>query len=129
MTAAREYQDVIAGLDRAADALRERDRERAAELALLLVGLHDAMVRATERAALTRIGVDLHWEAALNSLWTESWLKLRPLPDPSAALENPATPGHHATLGDLAALDSAVEIRSADLQHAVRRRRFGLPGR
>jgi hypothetical protein len=117
VSAARRYQEVIAGLDAAADALRERDRERASELARLLVDLDDAMVRAVERAALTRLGVDLHWETALESLWTESWLKLRPLPDP------PAAPG------DLAALDAAVDARSAELQDAVRRRRFGLPGR
>lgn len=117
MSAAREYQDVIAGLSAAADALRERDRERAAELAGRLVELDDAMVRAVERAALTRLGVDLRWEAALEALWTESWLRLRPRPDPPEAA------------GDLDALDAAVEARSAELQAAVRRRRFGLPGR
>lgn len=116
-SAARAYQDVIAGLSAAAEALRDRDRERATELASRLVGLDDAMVRAVERAALTRLGVDLRWEAALEALWTESWLRLRPPPDP------PGTPG------DLDALDAAVEARSADLQSAVRRRRFGLPGR
>lgn len=119
-SAARAYQDVIAGLSAAADALRERDRERAAELACRLVALDDAMVRAVERAALTRLGVDLCWEAALDALWTESWLQLRPLPDP------PGVPG---VPGDLAALDATVEARSAALRDEVRRRRFGLPGR
>ncbi len=117
VSAAREYQEVIAGLDEAADALRDRDRERAAELAQLLVGLDDAMVRAVERAALTRLGVNLHWETALDALWTESWLTLRPLPDP------PAAPG------DLTTLDAALDARSAALREAVRRRRFGLPRR
>ncbi len=117
MTAARSYKDVIAGLDAAADALRERDRDRAAVLAQELGGLHRAMESAAERAALSRAVIALHWEAVLEALWTESWLTLRPLPNP------PPTPG------DLDALDEVVAERAADLLTAARRRRFGLPGR
>ncbi len=116
MSAARDYKDVVAGLDVAADALRAADAERAAELAQELVVRQDAMGRAAERAALTRAVVQLHWETVLDALWTESWLTLRPLPDP------PPTPG------DLEKLDAAVEQRAAELLDAVRRRRF-LPGR
>jgi hypothetical protein len=115
--AAREYKEVLAGITAAVDALRERDRVRAAALARELVRLDDDIVRAGERAALTRFGVDLHWEAALEALWVESWLKLRPRPAPD--------PSADAT--DLAALDAEVDQRSADLQEAVRRRRFGFP--
>jgi hypothetical protein len=118
MTAAREYKEVIAGIAAAAEALRERDRERAAELARELVGLTEAMQRAEERAGLTRLGVELHWEAALDALWVESWMKLRPRPRPDL----------RADPADLDALDAEVEARSAELQEAVRRR-FGLPRR
>ena len=88
MTAAREYKEVIAGITAAAEALRERDRERAAALARELVGRAEAMEHAEERAGLTRLGVELHWEAALDALWVESWMKLRPRPgpDPRAAV-------------------------------------------
>ncbi len=74
------------------------------------------MLRAGERAPLTQLGVELHWEAALEVLWAESWLKLRPRPAPDA-LADPT---------DLDALDAEVEQRSAALHEAVRRRRFGL---
>jgi hypothetical protein len=118
MTAAREYKEVIAGITAAAEALRERDRERAAALARELVGLTEAMERAEERAGLTRLGVELHWEAALEALWVESWMKLRPRPGPAPNVDPAA----------IDALDAEVEARSAELQEAVRRR-WGLPRR
>jgi hypothetical protein len=83
------------------------------------VSLEDDMLRAGERAGLTRLGVELHWEAALEALWTESWMKLRPRPHPDPRADS----------ADLAALDAEVEQRSAELQEAVRRRRFGFPRR
>jgi hypothetical protein len=118
MTAAREYKEVVAGITAAAEALRERDRERAAALARELVGLADDMYGAGERAALSRLGVQLHWEAALEALWVESWMKLRPRPGPDP----------RADPADLDALDAEVEARAAELQEAVRRR-LRLPGR
>jgi hypothetical protein len=118
VSAAREYKEVIAGITAAAEALRERDRERAAALARELVGLTEAMEHAEERAGLTRLGVELHWEAALEALWVESWMKLRPRPGP-APYADPAA---------IDALDAEVEARSAELQEAVRRR-WGLPRR
>lgn len=121
--AGREYKEVLAGITAAVDALRERDRVRAAGHARELVSLEDDMLRAGERAALTRLGVELHWEAALEALWMESWMKLRPRPDPDPRAES------GAGSADLAALDAEVEQRSAELQDAVRRRRFGFPRR
>jgi hypothetical protein len=118
-SAAREYKEIIAGIAAAANDLQERDRERAAQLNRELAGLHEDMTRAVERAALTRLGVELHWEAALEALWVESWMTLRPRPDPDP----------RADPADLARYDAEVEQCAAALQEAVRRRRFGLPGR
>lgn len=123
MSAAREYRDVIAGITAAVDALRERDRERFTALARRLVELDAAMARAEERAALSRLGVDLHWEAALKALWAESWMTLRPMPTPDSDGPTPADPSA------LDALDSTVAQRYGDLQDAVRRRGFRLPRR
>lgn len=117
--AGRAYKEVIAGITAAADALREHDRERAAALSRQLVRLEDDMLRAGERAALTRLGVELHWESALEALWVESWMKLRPRPGPDP----------RADPADLDALDAEVEECSAELRDAVRRRRLGFPRR
>ena len=117
MSAAREYKEVVAGITAAAGALHERDRGRATDLARERLRLHGEMLGAGERAALTRFAVELHWEAALEALWMESWMRLRPRPGP-----DPDTDG-----ADLDLLDAELERRSADLIDAVRRRRFGLP--
>jgi hypothetical protein len=111
-SAAREYKQIIAGITAAADALRERDRERAVELTRGLVRLEDDMHRAGEREALTRLAVELHWEAALEALWVESWMTLRRIPDPDPTAD-PAL---------IAQYDAEVELRAAQLQEAVRRR-------
>jgi hypothetical protein len=115
-SAARAYKEIMARLAESADELRERDRERATALARRLVDLDAAMSGAEERAALTRLGVELAWEAALEALWAESWMTLRPRPDP-----DPRADPRHLDL-----LDEAVERRSATLREAVRRRRFGI---
>ena len=114
-SAGRAYKDVVAGIGEAAEKLRAADREKAAELALDLVALEKGMLAAGERAALTHLAVELSWEDALEALWVESWMKLRPRPDPA--------PG--ADPAELDRLDAEVEQRRDDLMAAVRRR-FGL---
>jgi hypothetical protein len=119
VSAAREYKDIVDGLSGAASELREQDAERAAALGYLRVTRHDAMADAGDRAALTRLVVAMQWESALEALWAESWLTLRPPP--------PATPGIDPARVDELAAEVA---RCADVLHeATRRRRFGLRGR
>ena len=116
---ARRYQDVIGELTVAAEALRARDRARAAELSRELVERDTAMVAAQERAALSRLVVELRWEQVIEALWPESWmtLRLRPRPDLTA---DPAR---------LDELDDAVEAAADEVLAAVRRRILGLGGR
>jgi hypothetical protein len=116
VTAAREYKDVIAELTAAADSLRERDRARVAELRRLLVEIDERMVRAGERAALSRLAVELQWDAVLDALWPESWMTLRPRPQPDP----------HAAPERLDELDAAAERAAEELLAAVRKRTFGL---
>ncbi len=109
---ARRYKDVIGELTAAADALRDRDRARAAALARELVDLDAAMVAAGERAGMSRLAVELRWEAALEALWDEQWmtLKPRPRPDPDADPER------------LDELDRAADLAATELLDAVRTR-------
>lgn len=117
-SAAREYKEIVAGITAAADALREHDRRRAAELTHEIAALNDEVRRTAQRAALTHLAVELHWEAAMEELWVESWMTLRRRPDPDP----------RADPADLARHEAEVERRAAELQEAVRRR-FRLPRR
>jgi hypothetical protein len=115
----RRYKAILAEVTAAAAGLREQDRGRAAELKRRLVDLDDEMLRAGERATLTGVGVQLHWEAALDKLWQEAWMKLRPrpAPNPDADPEN------------LPVLDAEVARRYTELEQAVRRRWYQLPAK
>ena len=81
--AVRRYKEVVGELTAVADRLREHDGEQAVALRRRLVELDVAMVRAEERAAMSRLAVELRWEAVLDALWTESWLTLRLRPAPA----------------------------------------------
>jgi hypothetical protein len=117
MSAARSYKEIVAEVSAAAEALREKDRARAAVLARQLAEHDVEMLRAGERAALTRFGVELHWEAALEALWVETWMKLRPRPGPDPSADS----------AEIDVYDVELEEAAARLQAAVRRR--WLPGR
>ncbi len=115
-SAAQRYKQIVAGLDDAAEAARSHDRERVEELGEL-VGNSDAELRRSgDRAALSRAGVELRWEAAVQALWAERWFLLRPRPEP----DRTAHPAH------LDHLDRKVEEAHAALLQAIRRRRLSL---
>lgn len=116
-SAARRYKQILAEVTAAAAALREDDRRRAAELKRRLIGLEDEMLHAGERATLTGVGVQLHWEAALDKLWQEGWMKLRPRPAPNPGADH----------RELDGLDAELARRFDALEQAVRRRWYELP--
>jgi len=118
MTAADDYRAVIARLDAVADDLRASDTERASALRAALVDLESTVEQADSRAAQTRFVVDLHWEFALEVLWPESWLKLRPKPGPDPRARGVDIDKHDAAVAD-----------TLDVLLAAVRRRFRLPGR
>lgn len=109
---AREYKRVVEGIADAAERLRATDRAKAAALAVELSELQQRMYAAADRAALTEVGVELSWEAALEALWVESWMTLRRRPAPA--------PGGGPD--DLDTLDVEVERCTAELLAAVKRR-------
>ena len=114
--AAQRYKAVVADLTAAADELRERDRVRAKELERKLVDLDAVMIRAGDRAVLSLLAAHIAWDNALNALWQESWMTLRPRP----GSDLPVDPER---LGEC---DVEVERAAAELDQAVRRRFWRL---
>ena len=77
---AHAYKAVIAELTAAAEALRDRDRARAAVLAENLEYLDKAVVQAEERAAQSREAVTNRRQEVLDALGGEEWLTFPPIP-------------------------------------------------
>jgi len=111
--AARRYKEIVGELTAVAEELREKDKAQATALARRLVELDSAMVRAEERAALSRLAVEIRWEMVLDALWDEQWLTLKrhPQPDPGAEADR------------LDALDREAGL-AADAVLAAARNRF-----
>ena len=110
--AVRRYKEVVGELTAVADRLREHDGEQAVALRRRLVELDVAMVRAEERAALSRLALELRWEAVLEALWQESWMTLKPRPRPAS----------DADPERLDALDHELDLAAAEVRAVVRRR-------
>ncbi|MDT7710925.1 MAG: hypothetical protein QOG20_6532 [Pseudonocardiales bacterium] len=118
MSAADDYKAVIAAVTDGLDADADRNTARIKELRGLMVDRGKALREASDRHTLTRLVAELAWESALEVLWVETWIQMRPFPRPDRL----------AKAADLAAHNLAVEERAAELRAAVQRRRLGLPG-
>jgi hypothetical protein len=62
--------------------MREHNRKVAERLRARLTEVDRELAEATERERVARMGVRLHWEAAVEALWSERWLQVGPQPDP-----------------------------------------------
>jgi hypothetical protein len=81
--AARHYKQ-IAGLNtEAVERMREADRGLEDKLRQQLAAMERALTEVSERERVARMGVDLHWEAAIEELWAERWLTIAPMPRPA----------------------------------------------
>lgn len=82
--AARRYKE-IAGLNtESVERMREHDRALVEELEKRLEQAEKALAEAAEHERVAKMGVRLHWEAAMEQLWNEHWLTVKPLPQPAS---------------------------------------------
>lgn len=110
---ARRYKEVMLGLTAAADALRVQDEERVAALRERLQALEEELAAAEDRARRSQTEALSRWAKALDALWSESWLKMRPLPRPDT----------WADPAELDELDARV-VRCSEALHQVLRQRW-----
>lgn len=114
MDAARRYKARIAEVTGGLDARADLNAERIKELDRRVNALGWQLREASDRHLLTRLCVELAWESALDALWVESWITMRPFPKPDP----------WAKAADLDALLATVEQRAAELRSEVQGRRL-----
>ncbi len=113
MSAAKRYKDVIAELTAGFDGDAARSAGRVAQLKDRVAELGRDLKAASDQRVVTRVGNVLAWEDALEILWVESWMTMRPFPKPDRLAK-----------GDPVMLVARVEARVADLRTQVQRRGF-----
>ncbi len=113
MTAADEYKAIIAALTAGFDGDAARNAERVAQLRLQVAELGKKLKAASDQHVVARVGNVLAWEDALEILWVESWMTMKPFPKPDRLAK-----------GDPAELVARVETRVAELRSLVQRRRL-----
>ncbi|HEX4703637.1 MAG TPA: hypothetical protein VH352_16025 [Pseudonocardiaceae bacterium] len=80
--AVRRYKELAEQNTEAVRHMREQNRVVAEVLRQRLTQVDRELAEATEREQVARMGVRLHWEAAVDALWSERWLQVGPQPDP-----------------------------------------------
>lgn len=118
MDAARRYKAMIAEVTGGLDARADLNAQRVAELHDRVTTLAWQLKEASDRHLLARACVELAWEGALEALWVETWITMRPFPKPDP----------WAKASDRDELIVAVEQRAAELRAAVQGRGVRLPG-
>ncbi|GAA0217290.1 hypothetical protein GCM10010492_13900 [Saccharothrix mutabilis subsp. mutabilis] len=101
VSAVERYKEIVALADESVRRMREVDHQRVVEALDRLVASQDRMAEAVEQEMLTRVGVTLLWESALDLLWDERWLTMKPLPNPDESVP-PRPQGHYNGMMELA---------------------------
>ncbi len=113
VTAADEYKAIIADLTAGFDTDATRNAQRVKQLQVAVAELGRELKAAIDQRDVARIGNLLAWEDALEILWVESWMTMKPFPKPDRLAK-----------GDPAELVTRVQARVAELRSLVRRRRL-----
>jgi hypothetical protein len=113
VTPADEYKAVIAKLTAGFDRDADRNAVRVKELESEIFERGMALKAAIDQRDLARIGNLLAWEQALEILWVESWMTMKPFPKPDRLAK-----------GDPTELMARVEACVAELRSLVQRRRL-----
>ncbi|SDO97894.1 hypothetical protein SAMN04487905_101317 [Actinopolyspora xinjiangensis] len=117
-TAAERYKEIVALATDSVDRLHELERDRIERLERELAGERERVERAEQQREQVEEGVRLRWNAALEALWEERWLRVTQLPAPDTTAE-PA--------GAEEAIRS-VQRAYLDLYEALDQGRWSAPG-
>jgi len=109
---ATAYKQAIGEVTGGMEGEVERNNARVKQLRERLADLDRDLLVAADRRLLVRIAANLAWEDALEALWVESWITMRPFPKPDRT----------AGAGDVMELGAEIERTAAELLAAVRGR-------
>jgi hypothetical protein len=112
-SAVERYKEIIGTAGEAIASMRAHDEERVAHLVARLAESQDRMAEVIEREKVVRLGVALHWESAVEALWDERWMSMRPMPKPDERVP-PRDQGEYNTAMDVAfhALEESLQKRT-----------------
>ncbi|MGW5649650.1 hypothetical protein ACWEV3_33230 [Saccharopolyspora sp. NPDC003752] len=89
--AAERYREITARATTAAQQLRKHERERAGELGEAVAAGKQRREAADEQREKVLDDVRKRWNAAMEALWNERWMRVTSMPDPDRTAK-PSTP-------------------------------------
>ncbi|KAA2263005.1 hypothetical protein F0L68_11135 [Solihabitans fulvus] len=106
------YKEIAGMAAESVDRMRRHDQERASVLDRALLESQERMARIADQERIVRLGVALHWEAAVEALWDERWMTMSPQPQPDETV-----PDH-----DQLHFDGEIERTYRALEDALQKR-------
>ncbi|SDK45256.1 hypothetical protein SAMN04487820_10840 [Actinopolyspora mzabensis] len=86
-TDTERYKEIVALATGSAERLQELERDRVERLERELAGERDLVEQAEQQQEEVEEGVRLRWNAAMEALWEERWLRVTQLPAPDTTAE------------------------------------------
>ncbi|CCH27916.1 hypothetical protein ABZ816_06395 [Actinosynnema sp. NPDC047251] len=86
VSAVERYKEMVGLAGAAVEKMRDQDRDRVRDLLARLAASQDRMAELIEQEKLTQVGVRLLWEAAVEALWEERWMQMKPVPEPDESV-------------------------------------------
>ncbi|MEU4800906.1 hypothetical protein [Actinosynnema sp. NPDC023587] len=86
VSAVERYKEIVGLAGAAVEKMRDQDRDRVRELLERLAASQDRVAELIEQEKLSQVGVRLLWEAAVDALWEERWMTMKPIPEPDESV-------------------------------------------
>jgi hypothetical protein len=113
VSAVERYKEIVALAAESVDRMRAADRARVRDLLVRLAASQDRMAEVIEQEQVVKLIVAVHWEAAVELLWDERWMRMTTVPDPDESVP-PRDQREYNTAMDLAyqALEESLQKRT-----------------
>ncbi|MFT7839461.1 hypothetical protein Q5530_25230 [Saccharothrix sp. BKS2] len=85
-SAVERYKEIARQVDQSLDRMREHDRERVRLMVGWLIASQERMAEVIGQERVTRGLARVHWEAVVELLWEERWMKITPMPAPDESV-------------------------------------------